>query len=609
MDRGIRALTVILAVLACTAGPAAAAPPANDNRDDATELEGYGTVTGTNVDATLEDDEADDPGQSGGRSVWVRFTATEDGWVKVDVDGFDTTLAAYVEGYALPLLAANDDRTMGVPGSTVRFPAAKGASYLLRVNGFQAAGGTSNGDYTLTTSAAATPDNDDASAFTTMTAPYAEFPDYNVGWFSTVGATAAAGETAGTARSVWLRLDVPADGGGQWALGAVGADAASELDTHVEVYDATVFPGSPPVATGDDVGGFAVGGRESAFTFTAVAGRGYNIRVAMKDPPAGGARGAGSGTVTAMPLSSVLSPSVTLSGPATTTDPAVTFDVQVGEGDLHALRCQVDDGPDEPCFTESEDPFAGVYEPSTPLADGTRTVRATWVDAAGRTGSDTHTITVDGTPPETAIASGPSGDVEAADAVFTFAADEPGATFECRLDGSGFAACASPKVYGTLAKGTHTFAVRAKDAAGNVDKTPAERTWTIGAPAAAPPPASPPPNVTTVTNITNNFAFTVTGGIVGQTLTMEVPGAGTLTAVLTAATGGRSAAIARKVTVAKGRAKPKRAGEARLKLRLTKAGKRMLRKRRKLRVATKATFKPAGGGPAKVVRKTLTLRK
>jgi hypothetical protein len=85
----------------------------------------------------------------------------------------------------------------------------------------------------------------------------------------------------------------------------------------------------------------------------------------------------------------------------------------------------------------------------------------------------------DVTPPETTIDSGPSGTVATTSATFTFSADEGGSTFECSLDGAPFAGCASPVAYSALAEGSHTFEVRATDAAGNTDPTPASRTWTI----------------------------------------------------------------------------------------------------------------------------------
>jgi hypothetical protein len=68
--------------------------------------------------------------------------------------------------------------------------------------------------------------------------------------------------------------------------------------------------------------------------------------------------------------------------------------------------------------------------------------------------------------------------VTATTASFAFTATET-ATFECRLDGSAWSACTSPKDYTALATGAHTFDVRATDGAGNVDATPATRTWTV----------------------------------------------------------------------------------------------------------------------------------
>src|SRR5207248_6117344 len=44
-----------------------------------------------------------------------------------------------------------------------------------------------------------------------------------------------------------------------------------------------------------------------------------------------------------------------------------------------------------------------------------------------------------------------------------------------------------------LADGTHSFKVRATDAAGNVDHTPAAKNWTISTIVPPPPPPPPPP--------------------------------------------------------------------------------------------------------------------
>jgi hypothetical protein len=87
----------------------------------------------------------------------------------------------------------------------------------------------------------------------------------------------------------------------------------------------------------------------------------------------------------------------------------------------------------------------------------------------------------DTTPPDTVINSGPSGTVKTRDARFTFSSTEPSSTFECSLDGAAFSACSSPTRYTGLANRSHTFKVRATDAAGNTDQSPASRTWKVRA--------------------------------------------------------------------------------------------------------------------------------
>ena len=78
--------------------------------------------------------------------------------------------------------------------------------------------------------------------------------------------------------------------------------------------------------------------------------------------------------------------------------------------------------------------------------------------------------------PETTIPTHPLGLTRQTTAVFAFGATEP-ATFECALDGGAFAACGAAKSYDDLADGGHALLVRAVDAIGNVDATPA--TWTV----------------------------------------------------------------------------------------------------------------------------------
>jgi len=100
----------------------------------------------------------------------------------------------------------------------------------------------------------------------------------------------------------------------------------------------------------------------------------------------------------------------------------------------------------------------------------------------------------DTTAPETTIDSGPPETTASTAAEFSFSSSETRSTFECKLDGGAFALCLSPKDYAALSDGQHTFEVRATDAAGNPDQTPASRTWTIAVPGPASSPTTQPPS-------------------------------------------------------------------------------------------------------------------
>ncbi|MCW3015830.1 MAG: hypothetical protein JWO02_2922, partial [Solirubrobacterales bacterium] len=90
----------------------------------------------------------------------------------------------------------------------------------------------------------------------------------------------------------------------------------------------------------------------------------------------------------------------------------------------------------------------------------------------------------DTTPPDTTVTSGPAASTTATSASFSFSGSEAGSTTACRLDAGAWGACTSPKTYSPVAVGSHTFEVRATDAAGNTDPSPASRSWTVTAPPA-----------------------------------------------------------------------------------------------------------------------------
>jgi hypothetical protein len=125
--------------------------------------------------------------------------------------------------------------------------------------------------------------------------------------------------------------------------------------------------------------------------------------------------------------------------------------------------------------------FATCSSPTTygSLAEGTHEFSVMGEDSSANTASATRTWTVDTTPPTLAITEGPTGSTEATTATFKFTTSDPTGpvTTECSLDGATFAACTSPKTYGSLALGDHAFKVRAEDALGHA--TSATRSWTV----------------------------------------------------------------------------------------------------------------------------------
>ncbi|MGH2716452.1 MAG: hypothetical protein ACRDM7_21715, partial [Thermoleophilaceae bacterium] len=141
------------------------------------------------------------------------------------------------------------------------------------------------------------------------------------------------------------------------------------------------------------------------------------------------------------------------------------------------FQCRLDNGAWAACTSPKT--YAG-------LANGAHTFEVRATDAAGnldlQPAARSWTVnvqTADTTPPNTTIDSGPSGTVATSSASFSFSSTETGSTFQCRLDTGAWGACTSPRAYSGLANGSHTFDVRATDGAGNVDASPATRTWTV----------------------------------------------------------------------------------------------------------------------------------
>lgn len=165
-------------------------------------------------------------------------------------------------------------------------------------------------------------------------------------------------------------------------------------------------------------------------------------------------------------------PTVTVtSGPSgPTTSSTATFAFNASES-VTRFECDVQDDGFVPCTSPQ------VY---SGLTDGAYTFRVRAFDVAGN-GSDPvrRTFVVDTAPPETTLTSTPDPVTKATSVSYAFSSSEGGAAFECRLDDAAFAPCTSPTSLTELAEGDHTFAVRAIDATGQRDATPALHTFEV----------------------------------------------------------------------------------------------------------------------------------
>lgn len=158
------------------------------------------------------------------------------------------------------------------------------------------------------------------------------------------------------------------------------------------------------------------------------------------------------------------------SSPTKDDTPTFSFNAEVGA----AVVCSVDQGTPAygPCSG------AGTHTPTT-LPDGSYFFRVRATDPATNTGSPAvRAFAVDTVAPNTTIDSPALGTTDDQSPTFVFGA-AGAVSFECRRENEEFAPCTSPRSYAGLAEGPHEFAVRAKDAAGNVDATPAIESFTI----------------------------------------------------------------------------------------------------------------------------------
>ena len=150
------------------------------------------------------------------------------------------------------------------------------------------------------------------------------------------------------------------------------------------------------------------------------------------------------------------------------------------------FECSLSTGAD--AFAACSSPFTASEQ-----ADGDYAFKVRATDAAGNTGAAaTYSFTIDTIAPTSTLTQVPPATSTDTTPTFAFSA-EPGATFQCLITIGGpqpFRPCTSPVTYGPLPPGTHTFSVRATDAAGNLGPT-LTYTFTIGTVDPVPAPSTP----------------------------------------------------------------------------------------------------------------------
>jgi DNA-directed RNA polymerase specialized sigma24 family protein len=152
---------------------------------------------------------------------------------------------------------------------------------------------------------------------------------------------------------------------------------------------------------------------------------------------------------------------------ALSNDPRPVFRLDAtGEG---TFECSFDGAPFERCDSRPE---------IGRVRDGRHRLKVRVRDSYGNADASPAVWRwrVDTLSPSTRIVSALLSEREAA---FRFASKARHATFECKMDAGEFRRCRSPLSVHDLRQGEHAFLVRAVDAAGNRDRSPAVHRWEI----------------------------------------------------------------------------------------------------------------------------------
>lgn len=140
--------------------------------------------------------------------------------------------------------------------------------------------------------------------------------------------------------------------------------------------------------------------------------------------------------------------------------------------EIATFECSVDNAAYAPCQQ---------YFELTALADGIHNLSVRATDLTGNADPTPATAQwiVSIPPPETFFFAVPAALSRSTSAMFSFGPATADGTFEGSLDGAAFTTVTPGLTFNDLAQGTHTFAIRSRNAAGLVDPTPELHTWAV----------------------------------------------------------------------------------------------------------------------------------
>jgi subtilisin family serine protease len=247
------------------------ARPANDSFASAVAISTANwTLTGNNTEGTSETGEPAHAGNAPAKSVWWAFTAPSSGTYTLRTLGstFDTVLAVYkgTSVGALEAVASNDNSSSSALDSTVSFPAVKGTTYRIAVDGYSAASGVIQ----LSASVATTlsPVNDNFASATVLSGTTFVVNGSNIGATQQTGEPKHAGVRGG--KSVWWSWTAPSSG--TFTL----ATTSSSFDTTLAIYTGSAVDKLSVLGSNDDKSSRV---STSKVVISAVSGTTYRIAV------------------------------------------------------------------------------------------------------------------------------------------------------------------------------------------------------------------------------------------------------------------------------------------------------------------------------------------